>query len=146
MIWDGVRLSGRLVADGAGETGHVDDNAGFTARAGRASHVEAFVVVAGFLFGDSGECAKEEAVDVGEDGGTAWGDAALLEGEGEVPELGVDIGGRFFFGNLGSEEGGEVDGVVAKGCSVTRAEGGVRGGKRRPALTALGGAVLAASV
>lgn len=33
-----------------------------------------------FLFVDSGEGAEEEAVDVGEDGGAAWGDAALLEG------------------------------------------------------------------
>jgi hypothetical protein len=48
----------------------------------------------GLLF-DGGEGAEEEAVDVGEDGGAARGDAALLEGEGEVPEMGVDVGGGF---------------------------------------------------
>lgn len=85
-------------------------------------------------------------MNVGEDGGAARGDAALLEGEGEIPELGVDVGGRFFFWNLGSEEGGEVDGVVSEGCGVARAEGGVCGAERGAALATFGGAVLAASV
>jgi hypothetical protein len=60
------------------------------------------------LFVDGGEGAKQEAVDVGEDGGTAWGDAALLEGEGEVPEMGVDVRGGFLFGEVLAEEGREV--------------------------------------
>jgi hypothetical protein len=47
------------------------------------------------LFFDGGEGAEEEAVDVGQDGGATRGDAALLEGEGEIPEMGMDVGGGF---------------------------------------------------
>ncbi len=70
---------GWWVADGTGSAGHVD-------AFGR------------FLFVDGREGAEQQAVDVGEDGGAAWGDAALLEGEGEIPELGVNVGGGFGFG------------------------------------------------
>ncbi len=51
-------------------------------------------------------------MDVGEDGGAARGDAALLEGEGEVPEVGVDVGGGFLFWEVLAEEGGEIGGVA----------------------------------
>lgn len=102
------------------------------------------VVVAGFLLGDGGEGAEEEAADVSQDRGASGRDAALLEEQGEIPELGMDGGGRIYFWNLGNEEGGEVVGVVAEGCGVALAEGGVSGGEGRAALAALGGAVLAA--
>jgi hypothetical protein len=95
------------------------------------------------LFVDDGEGAEEQAVDVGEDGGAAWSDAALLEGEGEVPELSVDVSGGFFFWEVGREQGREVGGVVALGGSVARAESGVVGGERGAALAAGRGAVLA---
>ena len=83
-------------------------------------------------------------MDVGEDGGAAWGDAALLEGEGKVPELGVEVGGGFGLGEILREERGKIGGVVAKCGSVTSAEGGVSGRKGRAALAAGGSAVLTA--
>jgi hypothetical protein len=52
----------RWVADGAGSAGHVDTGG----------------VAGGVLFIDGGEGAEQEAADVGEDGGAARGDAALL--------------------------------------------------------------------
>ena len=58
----------------------------------------------------------------------------MLEGEGEIPEVGVKVGGGFIFWKVRREEGG-----------VARAEGGVHGCERGAALAALGGAVLAAS-
>ncbi len=54
-------------------------------------------------------------MDVGEDGGAAWRDAALLEGEGEIPEVGWDVGGGFLFGEILAEEGEKIGGVVALG-------------------------------
>ena len=83
------------VADGAGD---IDDD---------------FLWSGVFLFAYRGEGAEQQAVDVGQDGGAAWGDAALLEGEGKVPEVGVDVGGGFLFGEIRAEESGEVGGVDA---------------------------------
>jgi hypothetical protein len=71
------------------------------------------VVVGVFLFFDGGEGAEKQAVDVGENGGAAQGDAALLEGEREIPEVGADVGGGFFCGEVLAEEGREVGGGVA---------------------------------
>jgi hypothetical protein len=118
---------GGTVADGAGDI-RVDDGD---------------FVVARFLFGDGGEGTEKEAADVGEDGGAARGDAALLE-EGEIRELEMDVRGGFFFGKLGSEQGGEVVGVVAERGGVTLAEGGVRRGERSAALATVGSAMLTA--
>jgi hypothetical protein len=80
-----------------------------------------------------GEGAEEEAGDVGKDGGAARGDAALLESEGEVPEVGVEVGRGFWGGEGLVEEGGEVGGVVEAhgGCGATCGAGeflGLRGG------------------
>jgi hypothetical protein len=61
------------------------------------------VVAGGLLFFDGGECTEQKAIDVGQYGGTAWGDAALLEGEGKIPQESVDVGGGFFFGKVGEE-------------------------------------------
>jgi len=61
-------------------TGHVDDDA---------------IFVGALLVSEGGQGAEQQAADVGENGGATRGDAALLEGEGEVPELGVDVGGGF---------------------------------------------------
>jgi hypothetical protein len=36
----------------------------------------------------------------------------LLGGEGEVPEVGVDVDGGFLFGEVLAEKGREVGGVV----------------------------------
>ena len=79
------------------------------------------------LFVDGGEGAEQKAVDVGEDGGAARRDAALLEGVREIPELGVDVRGGFLRGEILAEEGGEVDGDVAEGGGVAGAEGVVSG-------------------
>jgi hypothetical protein len=79
----------------------------------RARHVDDDFAV--FRFGvlfDGGEGAEQEAVDVGEDDGASWGDAALLEGQGEIPKVGVDVFGRAAFGEILREQGGEVCGVV----------------------------------
>ena len=65
-----------------------------------------------FLLAHRGEGAEEEAADVGEDGGAAWGDAALLKSKREVREVGVDVGGGFLFGEILTEEGEEVGGVA----------------------------------
>ncbi len=51
-------------------------------------------------------------MNVGEDGGAARGDAALLEGEREVPEKSVDVGGGFSLREGLAEEDGKVGGVV----------------------------------
>ena len=100
------------------------------------------------MFFDGGECTEQKAIDVGQYGGTAWGDAALLEGEGKIPQESVDVGGGFFFGKVGEEQGGEVGGVVALAfpgkTGVTDAEGGMAGGELGAALAAFGGVVLTA--
>jgi hypothetical protein len=36
-----------------------------------------------------------------------------LEGEGEIPQVGVDVGGGFLFGEVLAEESGEIVRVVA---------------------------------
>ena len=91
-------------------------------------HVDYDVAVLGrFVRVECEEGAEQEAADVGEDGGATRGDAALLEGVREIPELGVDVGGGFLRGEILAEEGGEVDGVVAEGGGVAGAEGVVSG-------------------
>jgi hypothetical protein len=135
----------RLVADGAGRAGEVEKVVvGIVVEVALgARDVDDDARFAGvFLFVDSGEGAEEEAVDVGEDGGAARGDAALLEDEGEVPEVGVDVGGRFILREILAEESGEVGGVVAEGGQMARAESGVPQDEAAT-LAAGGGAVLA---
>ena len=133
----------RPVADGAG---HANDDALGT---GCVGDVEA-VVVGRFLLVEGGKGAEQEAVNVGQHGGAAWGDAALLEGEGEIPEKSVDVRGGFFLWKVGGEQGREVGGVVALAflgkTGVTGAEGRVVGGESSAALAAFGGVMLAASV
>ncbi len=75
------------------------------------------------MFFDGGQSPEQEAVDVGEGGGAAGGDAALLEGEREVPEKSVDVGGGFSLREGLAEEGGKVGGVVEgvrcrRGCKT----------------------------
>ncbi len=82
------------------------------------------------LLAYGGEGAEQEAVDVGEDGGAARGDAALLEGEGEIPEVGVYVGGGFLFGEVSAEEGREIGGVVALGGGAFDVRAGVEGAER----------------
>ncbi len=69
-------------------------------------------------------------MDVGEDGGAAWGDAALLEGKREVPEVGVDVGGGFLLREVLAEEGREIGGVVALGGGAFDVRAGVEGAER----------------
>jgi hypothetical protein len=112
-----------------------------------AGEVESFAVGELRLF-DGWKSAEKEAADVGKDGSAPRRDAALLKSQGEIPELGADIGGGFFFWKAFVEKAREVGGVVAKAIlgkkGVARAEGGVCGGQRGAALATLGGAVLAA--
>jgi hypothetical protein len=63
MRFGGILGHEGFAAVGARDAGPVDDE-----------------VVVGNLFVDGGDGAEQEAVDVGEDSGAAWGDAALLEG------------------------------------------------------------------
>jgi hypothetical protein len=111
----------------------------------RARHVDDDFAV--FRFGvlfDGGEGAKQEAVDVSEDDGASGGDAALLEGEGEIPEVGVDVFGRATLGEILSQQRGEIRGVVTLGSGVTGAKSGMHGSQRGATLPARGRLVLAA--
>jgi hypothetical protein len=113
-----------LVADGTRSAGHVD-------AFGR------------FVFVDGREGAEQEAVDVGEDGGAARRDAALLERQVEVPQLSVNVGCGFVLGEILAEEGGEVGGVVALRGGVASAKRRVHGSYEAAALAGAG-VVLAA--
>jgi hypothetical protein len=64
-------------------------------------------------------------VNVGEDDGASGGNASLLEGQGEIPEVGVDVLGGAAFGEILSENGGEICGVVTLSSGVTGAESGM---------------------
>ena len=89
----------------------------------------------------------EELVgDVGEDGGTATGDAVLSEKEQKTGEKAIDGGGRFELAESVGECGGEIGGVpLSFHGAVAFAE--LRGcaGSSEAALAASGRAVLAAS-
>jgi hypothetical protein len=96
--WFAWRGMVRVIWNVVKRTRHVDDD---------------FAIRGAGLFVDRGKRAEQQAVNVGQDGGAARRDTALLEGEREIPEVGVDVGGGFAVGEILANDAGKVDGVGA---------------------------------
>jgi hypothetical protein len=73
---------------------------------------------------DGGECAEEQAADVGEDGSAAWGDASFGEEIVEGAEGVVDALRPLEIERITSEHLAKV--LLSSGCRVVRAELGGR--------------------
>ena len=103
----------------------------------------------GRLFGlhalDGGESAEELIGDIGENGGTARGDAVLSLENDELGEEVVDAVEAVELFRILNEFGSEVGGLHIFGKrGVTRAETGIRVGDEFAAASAIGEAMLAA--
>jgi len=100
---------------------------------------------AGFLALNGGESAKELVADVGEDGGTACGDAVLAEEIEKAGEKVVDVVEFVHFGGIAKELGGDVGRLEIFGkLGVARAKARVGGGGFEAATSLIGEAVLTA--
>jgi hypothetical protein len=82
------------------------------------------VIVILFVVLDGGECAEEQAADVGKDGSAARGDAAFGEEDVESAEGVVDALGPLKIVSVPSERLAEVRRRSLGVCGVTRAEAG----------------------
>jgi len=102
-----------------------------------------------FLF-DGGKGAEEELIDVGEDGGTARGDAVLREEDHEFGEEIMNLGGGVELGEVAGEGGGEVAvggiGLLILEAGMAKAETGMRVQDAQTATTAFAGEMAAAGV
>jgi hypothetical protein len=90
------------------------------------------------------ERAEEKAVDIGEGAGATWGDTALSAKLIERAKRTVDAVRILKAVRLVGEDGGEVFRVAGGGARMACTEGVMRVGGYGTALTAGGGAVLAA--
>lgn len=103
-----------------------------------------FVIVVGVMLVvvvDGGECAEEQAADVGEDGGTSRGDAAFSEEDVESAEGVVDALGPLKIVSVPSERLTEVRRGSRCACGVAGAQAGGAITGKGGALASSGGAI-----
>jgi hypothetical protein len=105
-----------------------------------------FLIVIGVMLVvviDGGEGAEEQAADVNEDGGAAWGDASFGDEIVEGAEGVVDALGPLEIESITSEHLAKV--LLSSGCRVVRAEFRGRVARQGAALPSGCGAMLTTS-